>query len=79
MYCEYFIWCVSCTMIVLTSCVMCVNVCGCFDNCVDVLVVRVLVLTVFCIFYTVLLYYFVYVYCILICFVSTSVRTSATG
>ena len=51
---------------------MCVCVgfvmCGCFDNCVDVLVICVLVFTVF-------LYCFVYVY--LFVFV-TSVRTTAT-
>ena len=43
--------------------------CGCFDNCVGVLVICVLVITVF-------LYCFVYVYLFL--FV-TSVRTAATG
>ena len=42
--------------------------CGCFDNCVGVLVICVLVITVF-------LYCFVYVYLFL--FV-TSVRTAAT-
>jgi len=42
--------------------------CGCFDNCVGVLVIRVLV-------FTVLLYCFVYVYLFL--FV-TSVMTTAT-
>ena len=43
--------------------------CGCFDNCVSVLVIRVLVFTVFCIVCsvfcivcTVFLYCFVYVY-----------------
>jgi hypothetical protein len=35
---------------------------GCFDNCVDVLVIRVLVFTVFCIVCTVFLYSFAYVY-----------------
>ena len=45
--------------------------CGCFDNCVGVLAIRVFVYTVFfCIF---LLCIF-----ILICLVSTSVRTTAT-
>ena len=42
--------------------------CRCFDNCVGVLVIRVLVFTVFC-------YCFIYVY--LFSFV-TSVRTTAT-
>ena len=36
--------------------------CGCFDNCVRVLVICVLVFTVFCIACTVFLYCFVYVY-----------------
>jgi len=36
--------------------------CRCFDNCVGVLVICVLVLTVFCIVCTVFLYCFVYVY-----------------
>ena len=36
--------------------------CGCFDNCVGVLVIRVLVFTVFCIVCTVFLYCFVHVY-----------------
>jgi len=49
--------------------------CGYFDNCMGVLVVRVLVFTVFCIVCTVFLYCFVYVYLFL--FV-TSVRTTAT-
>jgi hypothetical protein len=35
--------------------------CGCFDNCVGVLVICVLVFTVFCIFYAVFLYCFFYV------------------
>ena len=57
MYCDYLIWCVSCTVVVLTGFVMC----GCFDNCVCVLVICVLVFTVFCIVCTVFLYCFVYV------------------
>jgi len=38
MYCDYFIWCVSCTVVVLTCFVMCGCVCvdfvmcGCFGN-----------------------------------------------
>jgi hypothetical protein len=47
-----------------------------FDNCVVVLVICVLVLTVFCIVCTVLLYSFVYVYFIPI-LVCTAVRTAA--
>jgi len=49
--------------------------CECFDNCVGVLVIRVLVFTVFSIACTVFLYFFVCVYLFL--FV-TSVRTTAT-
>ena len=51
-------------MVVLTCFVMC----GCFDNCVGVLVICVLVFTVF-------LYCFVYVYLLVF---DTSVRTTAT-
>jgi hypothetical protein len=36
--------------------------CGCFDNCVGVLVICLLAFTAFCIVCTVFLYYFVYVY-----------------
>ena len=72
MYCDSFICCVSCTVVVLTCFVMCVCVgfemCGCFDSSVGVLVICVLVFIVF-------LYCFVYVYLFL--FV-TSVRTAAT-
>jgi hypothetical protein len=53
MYCDYFIWCVSCTVVVLTCFVICVGVrmCG-FCNvwlcvCVGVLVISVRVFTVF--------------------------------
>jgi hypothetical protein len=51
------------------------EMCGCFDNCVGVLVICVLVFTVFCIVCTVFLYCFVYVYLSL--FVS-SVKNTAT-
>jgi hypothetical protein len=47
--------------------------CGCFDKCVGVLVICVLVFTVFCIVYTVFLYCFVYVYLFLF---ATTVRTT---
>ena len=51
-------------MVVLSSFVMRVGVgmCGCFDNCVGVLVICALVFTVFCVVCTVFLYRFVYVY-----------------
>ena len=48
---------------------------GCFDNCVGVLAICVLVFTVYCIVCTVFLYCFVYVYLFL--FV-TNLRTTAT-
>jgi len=67
----YLIWCVSRTVVVLTCFVMC----GCFDNCVGILVICVLVFTVFCIVCTVFLDCLVYVYLFL--FV-TSVSTTAT-
>jgi len=51
---------------------------GCCDNCVGVLEIRVLVFTVFFIVCTVFLYCLFYVYFILICFVCTSVKTTAT-
>ena len=74
LYCDYFIWCVSCT-VVLTCFVMC----GCFDNCVGVLVTCVLAITVFSIICTVLFCLYIYIYIfILICFVCTSVGTTAT-
>ena len=40
--------------------------CGCFDNCVGVLEICVLIFTVFCIVCTVFLYCFVYVYLLLL-------------
>jgi hypothetical protein len=69
MYCDYFIWCVSCTVVVLTCFV---NVgfvmLMYFDNCVGVLVVCVLVFTVSCIVCTVFLYFsFMYIYSYLFC------------
>ena len=57
---------------------VCFVMCGCFDNCVGVLVICVLVFTVFCIVCTVFLYCFFHVYFNLICIVCTSVRTTAT-
>jgi hypothetical protein len=63
---DYFIWFVSCTVVVLTYFVMC----GCFYNCVGVLVICALVFAGFVLFR---LWIF-----ILICFVCTSVRTAAT-
>jgi hypothetical protein len=51
--------------------------CGCFDNCVGVLVICVLVFTVFCIFLTVFVLFRLCKF-ILIYFVYTSVRTIAS-
>ena len=59
-------WCVSCTVVVLTCFVMCRCVCvgfvmcGCFDNCVGVMCV--LVFTVFFIVCIMFVYCFIYVY-----------------
>jgi hypothetical protein len=50
-------------------------ICGCFYNCVGVLVICVLVFTVFYIVCTVFLYCFVCVYLFLFI---TSIRTTAT-
>jgi len=62
LYCEYFIWCSYCTVVILTYFVMC----GCFGNCVGVLVICVLVFAVFCIVCTVFFYCFEYLYLFLI-------------
>jgi hypothetical protein len=66
-YCDYFISCVSCNVVVINSFRnMWVSVCGgCFDNCVGVMVICVLVFTVFCIICTVFLYSFFYIYLLL--------------
>jgi hypothetical protein len=65
MYCDYFSWPVSCTVVVLNCCV----ICGCSNNCVGVLVIRVLVIFMFCIVCTVFLHCFTYVYFIPIFFI----------
>ena len=52
--------------------------CGCFDNCVVVLVICVLVFTVFCIVCTVFVVLFRLCIFILICFVCTNIRTTTT-
>ena len=75
LYCDYFMWFVFCAVVVLTCFVMCGCVYVLVLLCVGVLVMCVLVFTVFCIVCT--------VFCILscmyiICFVCTSVRTTAT-
>jgi hypothetical protein len=51
LYCDYFVWCVSCTVVVLTGFVMC----GCFGN---------MCTCIYCVFYCLycVLYCFVYVY-----------------
>ena len=68
-----------CVGLVMCGCVcVCVCVgfvmCGCFDNCVGVLLISLLVFTVF--LYRV--YCVSVMFLILICFVCTSVRTTAT-
>jgi hypothetical protein len=70
MYCNYIIWRVFCTVVVLTGFVInvwvsvCVGfvMCGCFGN-MCICIYRVSVVS------------FMYIYC---CFVCTSVRTAAT-
>jgi hypothetical protein len=64
MYLDYIIRCESCSVVVLLLC--CVGACmsGCFDNCVVVLVICLLVFTVFCIVFIVFLYC---LYCVLYC------------
>jgi hypothetical protein len=58
--CDYNIWCVPCTVVVLTCFIH--VVCGCVGFVTFVFAVCVLAFTVFCIVCTVFLYYFVYVY-----------------
>ena len=67
LYCDYFIWCVSCTVVVLTCFVMCGYVYVRVLWCVGVMVICVLVFTAFCIVCTVFLYCFIYVYLFLLC------------
>ena len=64
LYCECFVWCVSCTVVVFNLfCNMWVSVC------VGVLVICVLVLSVFCIVCTVFLYCLYYVFVLFVlCF-----------
>jgi uncharacterized membrane protein len=74
LYCDYFIWCVSCTVVVVTSFVMCgcVCMCGCFGN---------MCTCIYCVLYFLYcLFYVSFRLCIfsLICCVCTSVRTTAT-
>jgi len=74
LYCGCFnLYCVVLTCFVMYGCVY-VWVCVC----VGVLVIRVLVFTVFCIVCTVFFLLFRLCIFILICFSSTSVRTTAT-
>ena len=59
MYCDYFIWSFSCTVVVLTCYVMC----GCFGNmCTCIYCVLYCLYCVFCVVFTVFLYCFFYVY-----------------
>ena len=67
MYCDYFMWCVFCTVIGLTCFVMC----GCFGNTCT---------CIYCVFYCLYCVFVLFCLCIfiLICFVCTSVRATAT-
>jgi hypothetical protein len=78
LYCDYFIWCVSCTVVVLTCFVMCGwvcvgvfwQLCPCFGDmctCTD------------CVLYCLYCVFVLFRLCIfIICFVCTSVRATAT-
>jgi hypothetical protein len=63
LYCDYFIWCVSCTVIVL----ICFVICGCFNNCLGVFVISVLVFSVFVLFLLFCSVSFMYIYSYLFC------------
>jgi len=68
LYCDYFIWCVPCNVLVL----YCFIMCGCFGNmCTCIYCVLQFFLPFFCIFCLCVF--------ILICLVCTSVRTTATS
>jgi len=84
LYCDHFIWCVSCTVVVWTGFVMCGSRTKATEfslvfSLVGVLVICVLVFTVF--LYCLYCVFVVFRLCvfILICFVCTGVRTTATG
>ena len=87
LYCDYFIWCVSCTVVVLTCFIKCrcayvwilecvgVCMCGCFGNMCTCTCLLCCVLSVLCCVLSVLcLYCFFYVYLFLFVI---SVRTTA--
>jgi len=67
LYCDYFIWCVSCSVVVVT----CFVTCGCFGN---------MCTCIYCLLYCLYCVFVLFHVCIfiLICFVCTSVRTTAT-
>jgi hypothetical protein len=68
LYCDYFIWCASCTVVVLTFLVMC----ECFGN---------MCTCIYCVLYCLYCVFVLFLLCIfnLICSVCTGVRTTATG
>jgi hypothetical protein len=68
MHCYYFIWCVSCTAVVLTCFVMC----RCFG---------IMCTSIYCVLYCLYCVFVLFRLCIfiLICFVRTGVRTTATS
>jgi hypothetical protein len=80
LYCDHFIWCASCAVVVLTCFVMCGCVCmlgffwqlcGCFGN---------MCTCIYCVLYCLYCVFVLFCLCIfiLICFVCTGVRTTAT-
>jgi hypothetical protein len=92
-YCDYLIWFISCTVVVITCCVVCVCVCVCVCVyvcvcvCVSVCVnfvmcgwFRDMCTRIYCVLYCLYCVFILYRLCIfiLICFVCTSVRTTTT-
>jgi len=79
LYCDYFVWCVSCTVVVLTCFVKCVwmyvkvfrQLCWCFGK---------MFTCIYCFLYGFYSVFLLFRLCIFIlhCFVCTSVRTTAT-
>ena len=74
-YCDYFMWCVLCTVVILTCFVIYRFVYVLVLLCVGVLVIYVLVLVCFVLF---VLCFCIVSFVYIICFVCISVRTTAT-
>ena len=74
LYCEYFIWCVSCTVVVLTCFVMCgcLCMCGCFG--IMCACVYCVLYCLYCVFCTVS---FMYIYSYLFCLWPIHIQSAA--